>query len=68
MTKTMDERMADAGISEGEMTEILECAWFALRYGNVEELGGYLDLNDEYLAKLRTKVHKIQNDNLGEEG
>lgn len=67
MSKTIEQRMSDAGISDSEMTEILECAWWALKFGNRKGLGDYLDLNDEYLDELRDKVFKIQNDNFGEE-
>lgn len=65
--KSLRVRMRAAGIDDYEMTDILECAWWALKYGPRNPLGEYLDLNDEYLNELRDKVYALQNDNLGED-
>lgn len=64
--ESLKKRMRSAGIDDGEMTEILECAWWALKYGHRGRLGDYLDMADDHLDRLRDKVQKLQNDNLGE--
>lgn len=43
-----------------EKSEILEAAWFAMRY-HFDALADYLDLSDEYLGQLKAKMDKHLN-------
>ena len=43
-----------------EMSEIMEAAWFAMRY-HFDALADYLDLSDEYLGQLKAKMDKHLN-------
>ena len=38
-----------------EISEIMEAAWFAMRH-HFKELAEYLDLSDEHLEALKTKL------------